>query len=137
MGKSLGLPDSLLDIIDHDNDHKAENCCNAVWQEWFDADRSASWKKVISAIDSILSNLSDSAASCSSLEMMLYEVSSILQDMYVKKRFEVSDDDWPPYQPEVYTTVALIHHVEKMITKKNSNFHSTTNAQGRNHTIKQ
>ena len=38
--------------------------------------------------------------------------------MYVTKRFEVSDDDWPPYQPEVYTTVALIHHKEKVTPKQ-------------------
>ena len=77
----------------------------------------ASWKKVILAID-LITNIPDSTGTCSSSEMILHEVTSILQDMYVKKRFEVSDDDWPPFQPEVYTTVALIHHIEKMITKK-------------------
>jgi len=118
IGRSLGLPDGRLGIIDHDNDHRAEDCCNAVWQEWLDIDSNASWKKVILAIDLILSNHSYSTGSCGSSEVVLPQVSSILQDMYAKKSFEDSEDDWPPYQPEVYTTVALIHHIEKMITKK-------------------
>ena len=110
IGESLGFSKGGLDIIDHDNNHRAEDCCNAVWQEWLDVDSNASWKKVISTIDLVLS---DDSGPCSSSAVMLPQVSSILQDMYKSKRFEVSDDDWPPYQPEVYTTVALIHHIEK------------------------
>ena len=28
---------------------------------------------------------------------------------YVKSRHNVSADEWPPYQPKHYTTLALIH----------------------------
>ena len=118
IGASLGFSNGAIDIIDHDNYHRAEDCCNAVWERWLDEDISASWNKVFSIIDQILSNAVADELPCSNLEVILPEVSCILQAMYVKKRFEVSDDDWPPYQPEVYTTVALIHHMEKITTKK-------------------
>ncbi|XP_065886641.1 protein NLRC3-like [Dysidea avara] len=38
--------------------------------------------------------------------------------MCIKRRSEINGDDWPPYQPETYTTVVLIHHKEKIAYKK-------------------
>ena len=118
IGTSLGLSQGSLDIIDHDYYHRAEDCCNAVWECWLDEDINPSWNKVLSAINRIQSKAVADKKSSGDLEIILPEVSSILQVMYVKKRFEVSEDDWPPYQPEVYTTVALIHHREKITSKK-------------------
>jgi len=31
----------------------------------------------------------------------------------VASRFAVEEDEWPPYQPKHYTTLALIHHKDK------------------------
>ena len=40
-----------------------------------------------------------------------------MQQFYKNERFKCTgDDDWPPYQPDHFTSVALIHHKEKCIT---------------------
>jgi len=118
IGKSLGLSEALLDTTDHGNGYKAEDCCNAVWEQWLDMDNNASWNKVFSAIDLLLSNPSANAAPCTNSEKFLLEVSSILQGVYIEKRFEINDDNWPPHQLTVYTTVVLIHHTEETITER-------------------
>ncbi|XP_065891493.1 NACHT, LRR and PYD domains-containing protein 3-like [Dysidea avara] len=90
----LGLKVGLLDTIDHDHHHKAEDCCNAVWEQWLDMDTTASWSKVIEAVES------------SAVEF------------YTNERYKGSEDDWPSYQPEHFTSVALIHHREKHVTTR-------------------
>jgi len=52
IGTQLGLPKGRLDIIEHDNYHKAELCCNAVLEEWLEVDPSASWQKLFKVIES-------------------------------------------------------------------------------------
>ena len=52
IGTLLGLPKGRLDIIEHDNYHKAEPCCDAVLGEWLEVDPSASWEKLLEAIES-------------------------------------------------------------------------------------
>ena len=36
-----------------------------------------------------------------------------LQKCYINSRYSPTVDDWPPYQPRHYTTLALIHHKDK------------------------
>ena len=52
IGTLLCLPKGRLDIIEHDNYHKAEPCCDAVLEEWLEVDPSASWNKLLSVIQS-------------------------------------------------------------------------------------
>ena len=52
IGALLGLPSGTLDIIDHDNYHKAVSCCNAMFKRWLEVDPSASWNKLLSVIQS-------------------------------------------------------------------------------------
>ena len=42
------------------------------------------------------------------------EVSSTLCDQYIASRFAVEEDEWPPYKPKHYTTLALIYHRDKL-----------------------
>lgn len=44
--------------------------------------------------------------------------SSSLRDQYIANRFPDSNDEWPPYQPKHYTTLALIYFKEKYADKK-------------------
>ena len=37
-----------------------------------------------------------------------------LQDRYIESRFSSSVDEWPPYQPKHYTTLAFIHNKGKL-----------------------
>ena len=52
IGTQLGLPKGRLDIIEHDNYHKAEPCCDGVLEEWLEVDPSASWEKLFKVIES-------------------------------------------------------------------------------------
>ena len=54
IGEYLEIRSGVLHTIDHDNHHKAEDCCNAVWEEWLNIDYMASWYKLIQIIDSSL-----------------------------------------------------------------------------------
>ena len=48
--------------------------------------------------------------------------SSSLRDQYISSRFSVAGDDWPPYQPKHYTTLALIHYKEQYTDKASISF---------------
>ena len=37
-----------------------------------------------------------------------------LQDRYIESKFSSSVDEWPPYQPKHYTTLAFIHNKGKL-----------------------
>jgi len=52
IGTLLGLPSGTLDIIEHDNHHKAAPCCNAMLKKWLEVDTSASWEKLFKVIES-------------------------------------------------------------------------------------
>ena len=38
-----------------------------------------------------------------------------LQKSYINSRYSPTVDEWPPYQPRHYTTLALIHHKDRRI----------------------
>jgi len=119
IGSHLGLQNGLLDIIDYDQQHRAEDCCNMVWEHWLDMDSNACWEKVLVAIDNLL--LPKQILGFNSASYM-HEISpetiNILQYLYKKDRYKTAQDDWPPYQPEHYASVALIHHKDKLATTK-------------------
>ena len=60
IGTLLDLPREELKIIEHDNYHKAVQCCNAMLDRWLEVDPSATWKKMLEAIE-LLSVSSDQA----------------------------------------------------------------------------
>ena len=47
----LGLSNESLSIIQDDNQHSVERRCNAMLQKWLQVDTSASWEKILRAID--------------------------------------------------------------------------------------
>ena len=52
IGTLLGLPSGALDIIQYDYHDKAEPCCNNMLKKWLQVDITASWKKLITIIES-------------------------------------------------------------------------------------
>ena len=52
IGTLLDLSSETLDIIEHDNHYKANECCNAMWGEWLERDTTASWGKLFTVIES-------------------------------------------------------------------------------------
>ena len=124
IGEFLGFTKGELEVIDNDYP-RVTDCCNRIIDQWLDRDVNASWGKVISAIDSVTT---DNQLQGISLPLdvigqkqgtsLPLDVLSIVQKKCIKEHKEVSDDAWPPYQPEAYTTVALIHHADKVACTK-------------------
>jgi len=52
IGVLLGLQPEELNIIEEDNNNKAESCCNAMFDKWLNTDPSASWERLFKAIES-------------------------------------------------------------------------------------
>ena len=52
IGTQLGLSTGALDIIEHDNMHKAVQCCNGMLKKWLEEDTTASWEKLIKIMES-------------------------------------------------------------------------------------
>lgn len=114
-----------LDTIDHDYHHRAEDCCNTVWEQWLDTDIHASWGKILDCIHSLtevklacnyetpLPNFNQNATLG-----IVANASKQLKIFYRNERYKTSEDEWPSYQPEHFTSVALIHHKEKYVTTK-------------------
>ena len=110
IGSALGLTNGLLDIIEYDHHNKAEDCCNAVWEQWLDMDSTATWNKVfqvIAAQNTLCVGMDDETHG------VIFNVSNQMQRYYIEERYKISEDDWPPYQPDHFTSVALIHHKDK------------------------
>ena len=47
------------------------------------------------------------------LQAILIAANDHLQKCYINSRYSPTVDEWPPYQPRHYTTLALIHHKDK------------------------
>ena len=112
IGESLGIRQGILNAIGVDNHHKAEDCCNAMWEEWLNIDTRAAWCKVIQIIDNddLTMNMDDV------MHDIILNSSDQLQQFYSNERYKSKEDDWPPFQPDHFTGVALIHHKEKHTT---------------------
>ena len=44
------------------------------------------------------------------IDMCVKPAANNLREEYIKNRFHYAPDEWPPYHPKHYTTLALIHH---------------------------
>ena len=112
IGENLGIQQGILDAIGHNNHQKAEDCCNAMWEEWLNIDTRAAWCKVIQIVDNddLTMNMDEV------VNDIILSSSDQLQRFYNNERYRSREDDWPPYQPDHFTGVALIHHKEKHTT---------------------
>ena len=43
----------------------------------------------------------------------LIAANDYLQNCYINSRYAPTVEEWPPYQPQHYTTLALIHHKDR------------------------
>ena len=51
MGKLLNIPNGELDIIEYDHSESVTKCCNEMLTKWLDIDVTASWQKLLIAIN--------------------------------------------------------------------------------------
>lgn len=52
IGTLLGLSSEALNIIENDKRGKTVDCCNSMLEKWLDIDTTASWEKLLAAIES-------------------------------------------------------------------------------------
>ena len=118
-GTHLGIRSGVLDTIDHDCQHKAEDCCNAVWEEWLNIDANAAWCTLIRIVDSIIANNDHTTPIIDdTMCNAILNSSKQMQQHYIHQRHKNTEDEWPPFQPDHFTSVAIIHHKEKHATMK-------------------
>ena len=116
-GTHLGIKSGVLDAIYHDYQHKADDCCNAVWEEWLNIDVNAAWSKLITIVNLYLTH-GDQTTPIIDDDMcnIILNSSNQLQQHYQDQRYNNMEDEWPPIQPDHFTSVAIIHHKEKHAT---------------------
>ena len=51
------------------------------------------------------------------IDAIVQRAANHLQENYIKSRFYYPPNDWPPYHPKHYTTLALIHHKGRVKSK--------------------
>ena len=56
LGVQLLLDTNVLNIIRQDHSTNTETCCNEMFNRWLQADRTASWNKLIEALRNIENN---------------------------------------------------------------------------------
>jgi len=52
IGIQLGLSSGVLNVISHDNHHKAIACCNNMFEVWLEVDPYVSWEKLFKVTES-------------------------------------------------------------------------------------
>lgn len=57
IGMELDLPDGMLSIIEANYPSDVERCCNKMLSRWLERDTSASWQKLLTAIDTCTSQV--------------------------------------------------------------------------------
>ena len=52
IGTQLGLPIGELDTIKAENPTDFKRCCNNMWIQWLQEDTTASWRKLVTVLES-------------------------------------------------------------------------------------
>ena len=112
VGSRLGIPTGQLDIIENDNNNKAENCCFAMLLHWCDVDPNSSLAKLKEEVVKL--KLIPANVDISVIE----HVKSFLLHHYDKTRYEKLIELGLPYEPEQFTNVAFIQHKHSEVTEE-------------------
>ena len=51
IGRFLGIPEGRLEILGEDYSRDVQRCCNEMLSVWLDLDQTATWEKVLGAVD--------------------------------------------------------------------------------------
>ena len=119
IGIQLEIEIKSLNIIEKDNFYKTTDCCNAMWQKWLEKDNVPTWDKVINTLITVsaASNLEATMPGVdNNTSILIIKESENMCQFYKNERYKISVDDCPPYQPDYFTSVTLIHHKEKRTT---------------------
>ncbi|XP_065894793.1 protein NLRC5-like [Dysidea avara] len=99
--------------------------------EWLNIDACARWGTIIKALDSpkvvaVKKSFSNpnTILQYSEVDMLeaVLEVANRLQKNSKSSRYSKTEDEWPPYRPKHFTSIALIHYKKGHSTKKEITF---------------
>ena len=124
IGLQLGIAQGILQTIETNFRTDVETCCDEMFTEWLDTDVTASWGKLIQAVNSPavteIINTFYKSLLCNRTELTesaaVEELENKLKDRHIVTRYKSSQDDWFSV-PEHFTSVALIHQ-KKHKTKR-------------------
>ena len=112
VGTLLGIPAGQLNIIENDNNNKAEKCCFDMLLHWCDVDPNASLAKLKEEVVKL--KLIPANVDISVIE----HVKSFLLHRYDKARYSKLIKLGLPYKPEQFTNIAFIHHRHSEVTEE-------------------
>ncbi|XP_065898548.1 uncharacterized protein [Dysidea avara] len=112
LGRQLNIADHLMNIIGHDHHNDCETCCSKMLSNWLEQNTSnnVNWDILIDALGKFPDDLTGVGVD---IETTVIAATNHLCARYIDNRFCFTVDDWPPYQPKHYTTLALIHNRDK------------------------
>ncbi|XP_065894204.1 NACHT, LRR and PYD domains-containing protein 3-like [Dysidea avara] len=130
-GKSLelllGLPTTCLDETETANPTNLQWCCNEMLKIWLARNASATWKDILTAIDSptITQGVPSLVAVQQSGPLNALQIISQLSDYvktnYIKGRYYSQEGIWQLLHPKHFDNALLIHHLEGCGEKEISN----------------
>ena len=114
VGSLLEIVPGQLNIIENDNNNKAEKCCIAMLTYWCDVNPNASLKilkEVIRKSPAVIIQISQS-------DSLIESIKTFLHDCYDKGRYDTIINLGLPYKPENFTNIAFIHHESSEVTEE-------------------
>ena len=113
LGDLLGIPSHKICLIEKNCHHIVEDCCRELLQTWLQINTEASWKILLSALNSPEIHLNFTCERSSSLS----KYQSHLMSVYTKRK-TLTNDNWPPTLHSHFVDLPLAK-VLKEISKLN------------------
>ena len=116
IGSQLGIQNGILHSIEINSFTDVGKCCDEMFEEWLNADPTASWGKLIKVIDSpaVLDILNTFTKLPLCIKKELIDSEAVrnlehkLRERHILTRYRSPHNDWF-CEPEHFTSVALIH----------------------------
>ena len=126
IGVQLNIPTGILNSIEIGFPTNPTWCCNRMWINWNEIDPQALWDRVIKAIDSpavsaMMKSFTVNSVTKLTVDKTLEAVSHLscrLKVISINNRYKAEDDNWPLTSPKHFTSVALIHHKERLTERE-------------------
>ncbi|XP_065883167.1 NACHT, LRR and PYD domains-containing protein 14-like, partial [Dysidea avara] len=108
LGRQLRIEEHQMNIIEHDHPNNCEECCSKMLSDWLEQNtyNDTTWEVLIRAIDKLPEDI---PSFVEDIQSVVAATTNHLRTCYDESRFSSTEDEWPPYQPKHYTTLALIH----------------------------
>ena len=131
IGKGFGLPIEILNALQKDYPSSSELCCDRMLEELYNVNPGIHWDAILNVLDSpkvlaVINSYSypNVLQQYNEAEMLdaVSKVADSLQDNSIANKYKLLRDDWPPFQPIHFNSVAIIHHKKSYSRKEEIEF---------------